>query len=107
MTKVADPAHLLIILSWPGPCASAEELHMAIREHSETEAFVVKTEMTCYAHIRKEEMVLRPELFTLNGVIHNEKLKNLLIPLDGEDASSSLTAADLSTNARKYDHRSH
>ena len=82
-----------------GPCTSVEELHVAIREHSEKEAFIVKTEMAYYAHTNKAEKVLRPELFRLIGITHNEKLENLLILLEGEVASSSHTVANLPTNA--------
>ena len=85
--------------TWCGPCASAEELHIVIREHFEKETFIVKTEMAYYVHTHKAEKVLQPELFILNGIIHSEKLENLLIILEGEDASSSLTVANLPTSA--------
>ena len=43
--------------TWSGTCTSAEELHVAIREHSEKEAFAAKTETAHYAHTHKAEKV--------------------------------------------------
>ena len=56
--------------------------------------------ITCgyYVHTQKAEKVLQPELFRLNGIIHNENIENLVILLEGEDASSFLTIANLPTN---------
>ena len=54
--------------------------------------------MAYYAHTHKAEKVLRPELFRLNDITHDEKLKNLLILLEGKDASSSLTVASCPAN---------
>ena len=52
-----------------------------------------------YTWLHKPEKVLRSELFRLAGIAHDEKLENLLILLQGEDASSSFTVANLPTNA--------
>lgn len=60
--------------TWFVPCASAEELHVIIREHLEKGAFIVKTEMAYYAHTHKTENILQSELFRLNVIIHNGKL---------------------------------
>ena len=38
-------------------------------------------------------------MFRLTAITHDEELKNLLILLEGEDASSSLTVTNLPTNA--------
>ena len=82
-----------------GPCTSIEELHLAFREHSEKGAFIGKTGMAYYAHTHKAEKVLRPERFRLTAITH-EKIENLWILLEGEDALSSLTVPNLLTNAK-------
>ena len=51
------------------------------------------------AHTSKTEKFSRSELFRLTAITHDEELKNLLILLEGEDASSSLTVTNLPTNA--------
>ena len=51
------------------------------------------------AHTSKTEKFSRSELFRLTAITHDEELKNFLILLEGEDASSSLTVTNLPTNA--------
>ena len=83
-TKYYCKKLLQVCKTWSGTCTSAEELCVAIREHSEKKKHLFSmAEMAYYVHTHKAEKVLRPELLRLNGITLDEKLENLLILLEG------------------------
>ncbi|KAG1681045.1 Pyruvate carboxylase, mitochondrial [Nymphon striatum] len=83
--------------SWGGPCTSLEELQQILKEKSDQNIQIVKTELAYYAHTPKADKIANPELFRLNGISHEEKLINFGVLLSN-DCISSCTVADLPTN---------
>ena len=83
--------------SWGGPCTPIEELDQILKERSELEEHIVKTELAYYNHTHKADKIARRELFKLNGIPHDENLVNLAILLEKEQ-NSTHTAADLPMN---------
>ncbi|KAG1667875.1 Cyclin-A2 [Nymphon striatum] len=83
--------------SWGGPCTSLEELQQILKEKSDQNIQIVKTELAYYAHTHKADKIANPELFRLNGISHEEKLTNFGVLLSN-DCISSCTVADLPTN---------
>ncbi|KAG1655467.1 NADH dehydrogenase [ubiquinone] 1 alpha subcomplex assembly factor 3 [Nymphon striatum] len=83
--------------SWRGPCTSLEELQQILKEKSDQNVQIVKTELAYYAHTHKADKIANPELFRLNGISHEEKLTNFAVLLSNY-CISSCTVADLPTN---------
>ena len=70
----------------------------SLKKHPDIEHRIVKTEMAYYAHSNKVEKIATPDLFSLNGIRHDEKLENLALLLDEDDDSSVKSLVDLPTN---------
>ncbi|KAG1652087.1 hypothetical protein GQR58_026544 [Nymphon striatum] len=81
--------------SWRDPCTSLEELQQILKEKSDQNVQIVKTELAYYAHTHKADKIANPELFRLNGISH--KLTNFAVLLSNY-CISSCTVADLPTN---------
>ncbi|KAG1715052.1 Myosin-VIIa [Nymphon striatum] len=83
--------------SWRGPCTSLEELQQILKEKSDQNVQIVKTELAYYVHTHKADKIAIPELFRLNGISHEEKLTNFAVLLSNY-CISSCTVADLPRN---------
>ena len=84
--------------SWGGPCVSAEELQTILLAKPDTQDRIVKAELAYFRQTHKPDMIGRPDLFKLNIISSEERLKNLMILLSDRDNSTG-TVIDLPTNA--------
>ena len=71
---------------------ASDELIAAI-DASKQEQFI-KMELTFYRNTYKSDMIAHPDLFKLNKISHEERLKNLLVLLSDEDIGCG-SVADL------------
>ena len=71
--------------SWGGPCVSVEELESAVQSHPDRAEAMVRTELTYFRQCHRADMLLRPELYKVNGIGHDERMENLIILLSDMD----------------------
>ena len=83
--------------SWTGPCTTQDELEKILASNPSIQKKIVKVELTYYWYTHKPEVIARPDLFKLNKITHEERLKNFLILLSDVDDAAG-TVADLPTN---------
>ena len=84
--------------SWGGPCVSAEELETIFLAKPDNQGRIVKAEFAYFRQIHKPDIVARTDLFKLNKLSSEERLKNLMILLSDRDNSTG-TVVDVPTDA--------
>ncbi|KAG1683162.1 Low density lipoprotein receptor adapter protein 1-B [Nymphon striatum] len=58
--------------SWRGPCTSLEELQQILKEKSDQNVQIVKTELAYYAHAHKADKIANPDSCTVADLPTNE-----------------------------------
>ena len=85
--------------AWGGPCASCEDLLAVLSSRPDKSELIVKTEMAYYVQTHKQEKINTPDLFRINKITYEEKLKNLMILLSDENQVSTASIANLPSNS--------
>lgn len=76
----------------------ADELCHILIQKPDQERFIVRTDITFFAHSHKAEKIARTSFFHLNGISHEEKLENLLLLLSDDDRYATKSMVSLPTN---------
>ena len=76
----------------------ADELCHILTQKPDQERFIVRTDITFFAHSHKAEKIARASFFHLNGISHEEKLENLLLLLSDDDRYATKSMVSLPTN---------
>ena len=76
----------------------ADELCHILTQKPDQERFIVRTDITFFAHSHKAEKIARTSFFHLNDISHEEKLENLLLLLSDDDRYATKSMVSLPTN---------
>ena len=76
----------------------ADELCHILTQKPDQERFIVRTDITFFAHSHKAEKIARTSFFHLNVISHEEKLENLLLLLSDDDRYATKSMVSLPTN---------
>lgn len=76
----------------------ADELCHILTQKPDQERFIVRTDITFFAHSHKAEKIVGTSFFHLNGISHEEKLENLLLLLSDDDRYATKSMVSLPTN---------